>query len=290
MVSAVTIGKRETELWHVADQSIALDRYPAEAPSLTAVMLHGPWESAGSLASIGLALQALGVQCVCLELPGCGRSAAMPAYEFDAWVQIALALVQRVRAETAGKVALLGIGCGGTLAYFAAAAGAPIDVLVATAFGDARRKSMRQRIFGATWPPSLTTLGMRWLSPVLGERPWLPPGVIGRELCNDMAIQTRLDAEPLPQHSIAFLSSLLNAAPAVEPEAFHARPTLLIAPTADRWLQLEPSLDFYRRIAGDKQLHMLAGSGHLPIDEPSAEALARALVELVGLPMSPAQS
>jgi alpha-beta hydrolase superfamily lysophospholipase len=82
----------------------------------------------------------------------------------------------------------------------------------------------------------------------------------------------------VPEHPLRWLSSFLTYAPIVEPEEFRRCPVVLVAPTADRWLQLEPSLDFYRRLPGDKQLHMLADASHLPADGPGVAALVDGLI------------
>lgn len=277
MVLAVTFGKRESENWQAAGQVVQLDHFKVERPRWVAIVLPGPWESADMLHPVAEALNGHGIGAIVLHLPGC-QSSAPTALEYSDWIDLVQRLCERMQSDR-HKLALLGVGLGGTLAYDAAARGAPIEALWMTAVGDPRRAPLRTRILGAAWPPWLTTLGMQWLSPVIGHRTWLPPGVAGRPLS---LVAPRIDdavdePAPLPSHSLRWLGSYLTHAPAIEPEDFRRCPIVVVAPTADRWLQLEPTLDFYRRLPGDKQLHMLDGAGHLPIDATSADLLARGI-------------
>lgn len=280
MVPAVTIGKRESELWNSSAGPMLLDRYPCEAPIHHAIVLHGPWDYAGLLAPIAAALQTAGVSVVVPELPGCGRSAGEAVAEYGVWVDRVTELCRHEQRAQPLPITLVGIGLGGVLAYFCAARGAPVERLFVTALADPRRAPLRQRTLGIDLRARLTPLGLHWLSMLKSTRSWVPPLVAARQLCADEGIQRRLEVDPLCalEHPVTLLSSFFATAPAVEPESFATCPITLVAPTADRWLTLESSLDFYSLLPGEKQLHMLEGSGHLPIDRASAELLATALV------------
>ncbi len=277
MVLRVTFGKHGTENWEHAGLPITLDHFQLERPRWVAILVHGPWESAEPLAPIACALNVEGIGATVLHLPGCGTPMPL-GFEYEAWIDLLIALCARMQSDR-HKLALLGVGLGGTLAYDAAAKGAPIEALWLTAVGDPRRAPLRARILGVRWPPWLTTLGMQWLRPLIGHRPWLPPGVAARplSLIGSAPDEASREPAPLPMHPLGWLSSYLTHAPAIEPEEFTRCPVVVIAPTADRWLQLEPTLDFYRRLPGDKQLHMLEGANHLPVDPPSAANLAKAV-------------
>lgn len=270
MVSDVTIGKREGEVCELAGNTIHLDRFDLEDAHTHAVLVHGPWESGEALWPIADELVTGGISVTLMHLPGCGRTPLRAGMEYGDWAASLVALCRRQRAACDEPLVAFGVGLGGTLAFHAAALGAPIDSLWVTALGDPRRDALRRRILGDAWPPALTTLGLQWLTPVTGERLWVPPGLLRRNA---------LIGVDAPQHSLRWLSSFLSYGPAIEPEAFRSCPVVLVAPTADPWLQLEPSLDFYRRLPGQKQLHMLEGAGHLPVDSASAEALVRGLIE-----------
>jgi len=280
MVPPVTIGKRESELWNSSVGSLSLERYPCEAPTHHAILVYGPWDYAELLAPIAIALQAANVSVVVPELPGCGRAAAEAVTEYATWVERVTQLCRHEQQGQTLPVTLVGIGLGGVLAYFCAAHGAPVGRLFVTALADPRRPLLRQRTLGIDLRARLAPLGLHWLSMLKSTRRWVPPLVAARQQCADEEVQRRLEVDPrcAPEHPVKLLSSFLATAPAVEPESFTACPVTLVAPTADRWLALESSLDFYALLPGEKQLHMLDGSGHLPIDSTSAELLATAFV------------
>jgi len=270
MFSAVTNGKRDQEVCELAGLSIQLDQFRVSGARRHALLVHGPWDEGEALWPIAEQLATADIATTLVHFPGCGRTPPQEAIEYASWVAILVALAQRERGAHAGQLIAFGVGLGGTVAFHAAASGAPVDSLWLTAIGDPRRDALRRRILGDAWPPALTTLGLQWLTPVLGDRVWVPPGVLRRTDPADARV---------PLHSLRWLSSFLTYGPVIEPEAFRAFPVVLVAPTADRWLQLEPSLDFYRRLPGDKQLHMLEGAGHRPVDPLIAEALVRGLSE-----------
>jgi alpha-beta hydrolase superfamily lysophospholipase len=270
MVSDVAIGKHENEICQLAGQTVHLDHFGATDARRHAIVIHGPWDHGEALWPIAQELASSGFRATLMHLPGCGRTPVEPGVDYANWIAPVVALCQRERPAHDKQLIAFGIGLGGTIAFHAAALGAPIDSLWLTAMGDPRRAALRQRILGSAWSPALTTLALQWLTPVIGARLWVPPGVLRRPVSLTVDV---------PRHSVRFLSSFLTYAPSIEPEAFRRCPVVLAAPTADPWLQLEPSLDFFRRLPGDKRLHMLEGAGHLPVDPSSAEALVRGLAQ-----------
>ncbi|MCL2577245.1 MAG: hypothetical protein FWE27_04245 [Defluviitaleaceae bacterium] len=66
---------------------------------------------------------------------------------------------------------------------------------------------------------------------------------------------------------ISFLHTMLNPKIAVEPEQFRNCPFLLVHPADDRWTDVSLSRIFYDRLGCDKELHLLDGTGHFPIEE-----------------------
>lgn len=289
MVSAVTNGKRAIEIWAANQASIGLLNVSVADAKRHVILLSGPWEHPALLAPLADALARLGCSSSSPVLPIDG------GVTFARWIELVCALCDRTRQRhPSARITLMGVGLGGTLAYWAAAAGASNDDLFVTALGDPRRAALRARVLGTHWPSALTTLGMQWLVPAWGRRAWTPRGVLDRDLTvgsntAHIGITDETQASPLLTASegsaapsgrelpLSLVASWLTTTPAVEPEAFTRCPVVLAAPTADRWLQLEPSLDFYRRLPAEKQLHMLADVGHLPVDAAGVEAVTLAL-------------
>jgi alpha-beta hydrolase superfamily lysophospholipase len=76
--------------------------------------------------------------------------------------------------------------------------------------------------------------------------------------------------------SLRLLRTYLTSAPEVEPEAFDVCPLLLAHPAADTWTPVALSRPFFERLACDKELVLLDGAGHFPIEQPGLSQLEQA--------------
>jgi pimeloyl-ACP methyl ester carboxylesterase len=76
---------------------------------------------------------------------------------------------------------------------------------------------------------------------------------------------------------LGFLRSVLDSAPAVEPEDATGPPFVLAHPALDRWTPTEMSLRFFDRLAAPKKLVLLEGTGHFPVEAPGAHQLVEAI-------------
>lgn len=74
-----------------------------------------------------------------------------------------------------------------------------------------------------------------------------------------------------------FVRSFLDSAPAVEPEDATGPAVVLAHPADDRWTPTEVSLRFFERIAAPKELVLLEGAGHYPVESPGAHQLVDAI-------------
>ena len=81
--------------------------------------------------------------------------------------------------------------------------------------------------------------------------------------------------------TMGFFRSLINAKPAIEPEDFNVCPVLLAHPAVDPWTPLELSKQFFDRIKNKKELVLLEGCGHFPVEEPGRFQLEDALARFV---------
>jgi pimeloyl-ACP methyl ester carboxylesterase len=78
---------------------------------------------------------------------------------------------------------------------------------------------------------------------------------------------------------LGFLRSFLDSAPAVEPERATGPGFVLAHPALDRWTPAGMSLRFFDRIAAPKELVLLEGAGHFPVEAPGAHQLLAAIDE-----------
>ncbi|MHB8063695.1 MAG: hypothetical protein ACYDG2_13860, partial [Ruminiclostridium sp.] len=72
---------------------------------------------------------------------------------------------------------------------------------------------------------------------------------------------------------LAFIHSMLHPVIEIEPENFTHPPFLLVHPQSDHWTDITLSRLFYDRLACDKELHILEGAGHFPVEEKGLKQL-----------------
>jgi len=263
--------------------SIHVDHYPvAEAP-LTVIILHGGGGYGRLFMPYAQMLQQQGFEVIAPDLPGYGLTQApVELIDHDRWVDCVVDLVQAVKRSPDHPVVLLGCSLGGYLAYLVAARSRGVSGVIATTLADPRQPDVQRRF---TRFPALLPLA-RPLLPLVDRlfgRLRLPIKWFAnmRAIANDPALSALFCRDTcgggrrVPLH---FLSSLLRATPAVEPEHFSHCPVLLVHPADDRWTPLSISEPFFRRIQAPKQLVLLENAGHFPVEEPGVNQMLDAVL------------
>ena len=270
------------EWWPWGAARIHLDRYAQPAARLTLIVLHG----AGGYGRLFLpycqALQAQGYEVVAPDLPGYGLSEAPSGdLDHDRWVDCVVSLVQAERQRNGRPVVLLGCSLGGYLGYLAAAQGRNVAGLIATTLADPRQPLVRRQFARHAWMAPMAAPLLRMFDALCGSLR-LPIKWFSnmRAIANDPALarlflQDRLGGGNVV--SIHFMRSLFDAAPTVEPQHFDVCPVLLVHPAADRWTTVEASRLVFDRLPGDKQLVMLEGCGHFPVEAPGVQQMQEAV-------------
>ena len=277
-------GDQAVETWWAwRGASIHLDHYPAEAASLTVIILHGGGGYGRLLAPYAQMLHQQGFEVIAPDLPGYGLTQTPDhLIDHDRWVECVVDLVQRVKRSPDHPVVLLGCSLGGYLAYLAAARSRAVSAIIATTLADPRQAEVQRRF--ARFPRLLPL-----------TRPFLPliDHLFGRlrlpikwfsnmrAIANEPALSALFCQDPFGggrRVPIHFLYSVLTAAPDVEPEYFAQCPVLLIHPADDRWTPLNISAPFFNRIRAPKQLVLLENAGHFPVEEPGVNQMLDAIV------------
>jgi pimeloyl-ACP methyl ester carboxylesterase len=122
------------------------------APGATAVLLCPPfgWDELCSYRARrawAAALAQAGLPALRIDLPGAGDSGGMPSSEnlLSAWIGAVAGAAAWLRDRTGvARLAVIGLGLGGMVAWEAAAAGAPIDDLVLWGVPDRGRRLVRE--------------------------------------------------------------------------------------------------------------------------------------------------
>ena len=250
---------------------IHIDHYRAENPKSTLILFHGVGGNGRLLSFIAVRLQANGYEVICPDLPLYGHTKYSGKITYDIWVQCAKSIVSHYQEQGAKDVILFGLSAGGMLAYQVACEVKNIKGIIATCILDQRnptvtRETATNPLMAITGKPFL-----RLVNKPLGKVR-LPMKMVTKmkALANNeklvkLLIQDkRASGISVP---ISFLHTMLNPDVKVEPEQFKVCPFLLVHPAIDKWTDVSLSRLFYDRLACGKELVMLDGSGHFPIEE-----------------------
>lgn len=274
----------ESSWWSWEGAEVHVERVGDPTAGTRAIFLHGAGGHAAALWPYVAAAAARGARIVVPDLPGYGRTRVPHpgAVRYDDWVRLACDLVREEREGFDGRLVLVGASMGGMLAYDAATRTRLVDGVVATCLLDPRQADARRCVGVRPWvgtaapfllaaavgPLGRLRLPMRWLTNMraIANDPDFTEVVLG---------DARGGGNRMP---LGFVRSFLRSAPAVEPEDA-SRPRLVLAhPGEDRWTPLSVSRGFFERLGCPKELVVLKGAGHYPIELPGAAQL----VDVIG--------
>ncbi len=278
------------ESWPWRGHRVHLDRFERAASAAKLILLHGVGTN-GRLMSliVGGPLWKRGYETVAVDLPGYGLTDVAPRriVVYDDWVDLVTELVEAERDRDGKPVVLFGLSAGGMLTYHVAARTDRVVGIVGTTFMDPRARPVRDAashdLFVSRVVAPLGNAAAR--TPL--RRIKLPMRLVSRmyALANNPDAQRAFLADGTSagnSATIAFISSYLRYAPAVEPESFTRCPILLAQPERDRWTPLSVSeifLDRIRRVP--KRVVMLQNAGHYPLEQPGLAQLEDAIADFV---------
>lgn len=277
--SWLAVGRHRIHVEHVG---------AAEAP-VRIMAIHGAGGNANAMWPFAAHLSTLGARVTVPDLPGYGMTEVGDpgAIRYQDWRDAVEAVI---RAEADDRpLVLFGASLGGMLSYDAAAATGLVAAVAATCLLDPRSPQVRARL---TPHPALARLAgpsMRVLAGPLA-RLRVPIRWVSdmRHIANDPGLVREVVADRRgggTRVPLGWLRSYLESRPLREPEQF-TTPTWLLQPGLDRWTPLELSLPFFSRIAGDKELVVLDGCGHFPIEQPGFTQMIDAVRRLTAKPGS----
>ncbi|TKG72746.1 alpha/beta hydrolase [Prauserella endophytica] len=280
------LPRRESTWWPWRDADIHLERVGDPAAPVRVLLLHGAGGHAAALWPYAAYAASHGLHVVVPDLPGYGRTRVprRAAVRYPDWVALVCDLLRAERRSHAGRLVVVGASMGGLLAYDAATRTGVADRVLATCLFDPRDPLARRHIsrfawLGAAARPALRVLAgplaslrvpLRWVTNMgaISNDPGLTGLVLGDRLGGGNRVP------------LGFLRSFLDSAPGVEPEQATGPRFVLAHPGEDRWTPTEVSLRFFDRLAAPKELVLLEGAGHYPVEAPGAHRLAELIVAL----------
>jgi len=269
----------------LAGFNVHFDHYKVNHPRATLILFHGVGGNGRLLSFIAVRMATNGYEVICPDLPLYGYTEYSGKVVYGDWIKCGNAIVEHFQEQGLNNIFLFGLSAGGMLAYQVACNCVGVKGLIATCILDQRipevtRKTAINQLMGITGKPFMA----------LFHRPFgmvkLPMKMVTKmkALANNEGLvrllvkDKRASGISVP---IAFLHSMLNPKIAVEPANFRKCPFLLVHPSEDKWTDISLSRLFYNRLACDKELVMLEGAGHFPIEEEGLAKLESSCVSFV---------
>ncbi|MEV0700804.1 alpha/beta hydrolase [Saccharopolyspora sp. NPDC050389] len=272
-----SLPRTESTWWRWRDLDVHVERVGAPDAPRRAVLLHGAGGHADAMRPFAALLAVRGFQVAVPDMPGYGRTRVprRNRIRYPDWPALAADFV-RSEARMGPAPLLIGASMGGMLAYEAATRTGLVDTILVTCLLDPRSAAARERIartplLGRISQPLLRfarpadsiSIPMRWFANMRG--------MSGNREFVDLVIADELGGgNSMP---LGFLRTVLTSAPAVEPEQAGNIKVVLAHPAEDAWTPVELSRPFFDRLTGPKELAMLPGAGHFPIESPGAHRL-----------------
>lgn len=265
--------------------NIHIDHYKVEQPKARLVLFHGIGGNGRLLSFIAVPLMKSGYEVICPDLPPYGYSRYAGTITYDLWVRYGVEIVRYFQQDNI-PMFLFGLSAGGLLAYQVANACGNIRGIMATCILDLRNRSIIKQI---TRSPLIATIGNALLpigSKIAGSMKIPMKMVVNmKAIANDTQLVKLLMKDKRTSGArvpLAFMQSMLHPVLQTEPEDFTACPFLLVHPGDDRWTDIRLSRLFYDRLACEKELHVLEGAGHFPVEATALKQLENVCINFLG--------
>jgi len=255
---------------NLAGFNVHIDHYNVDNPKATLILFHGVGGNGRLLSFIAVRLAAHGYEVICPDLPLYGYTEYIGNIVYSDWVKCGVAVVQHYKEQGVDDIVLFGLSAGGMLAYQVAEKCDGIGGIIATCILDQRisevtRKTAINQLMGFTGKPFMALFH----KPFGGVK--LPMKMVTKmnalannaDLVSLLVKDKRASGISVP---ISFLHSMLNPQIEIEPENFDKCPFLLVHPENDNWTDVSLSRLFFDRLKCEKELVILKGAGHFPIE------------------------
>lgn len=255
---------------------IHLDIYAPKSPKAVVILFHGVGGNGRLLSFLAVPLFRNGYKVICPDMPLYGYSEYSGTVNYDMWVADAAEIAEHYTKEKM-PVFLFGLSAGGMLAYQAACQVPAVRGVLATCILDQRLQSVREETASN---PLLIRLGLpliKNLRKVLWRfripMKWvanMKAIVNNKELARLLMTDKKSSGAKI---TLDFLYTMLHPNILTEPGDFTI-PFALLHPENDLWTPISLSQLFYDRLKCEKEMHLLAGAGHFPIEEQGLTALS----------------
>lgn len=261
----------ESDFLTMFNMNIHIDTYKTFHSKARLILFHGVGGNGRLLSFIALPLMKSGFEVICPDLPLYGNTRYSQKITYDTWVSCGKEIVNYYQMSDNLPTFLFGLSAGGMLAYQVACECSNIKGLIFTCILDQRENEVTKHtannlFLGMLAKPfvkiiqsfaSNIKLPMKWIGNMKAI-------VNNKELATILMKDNKSAGVRVP---IGFIHTMLNPQIKLEPEKFRSCPILLVHPDNDKWTNIKLSKIFFDRLVCQKQLVMLEGAGHFPIEK-----------------------
>ncbi|WMJ78692.1 MULTISPECIES: alpha/beta hydrolase [unclassified Sedimentibacter] len=264
--------------------NLHIDHYRTDKPKATIVIFHGVGGNGRLLSFIAVPLSQQGYEVICPDLPLYGYTKYNGEISYQTWVDCGTEIVSHFRKNNI-PLFVFGLSAGGMLAYQVACRCCKLNGIIATCLLDQRIPLVTQKTAISPLVAKLSKPFLKLLNQPLAKVK-LPMKAVSnmkaivnnRELAKLLMADNRSSGTKV---SIAFLYTMLNPQIEIEANQFHKCPLLLVHPENDRWTDISLSRLFFNKLSCKKELIMLDGAGHFPIETEGCKNLEIACIRFI---------
>ncbi|WP_254075384.1 alpha/beta hydrolase [Paenibacillus tritici] len=263
---------------------IHLDRMPASDAPLKIIFIHGAGGNGRLLAPYARMLQTYGYEVVSPDLPPYGLSYtdSVESLEYQLWIDLLNELIEQELSRDGKPIILLGSSIGGMLAYHTAVQSQRVQGLIATTFVDTSDAKVRDQLA----PNILISRLGGWCMnqfPALLDSLQITVNKVSRMkwITNNAELTRLIMNDPHAAGTsipLRLLRTFLNMKPVIHPEDFEGCPVLLVHPQLDPMTPYRFSKPFYDHLKSRKEVVILEGAGHFPIEPQGLEQMIVAVL------------
>ncbi len=265
------------EEWiETGNNQIHIDHYICNDAKGVVVIYHGVGGNGRLLSFIAVPLHKAGYDVICPDLPLYGHTVCSGKITYSDWIECGISIAEKYRQDDK-PLYLFGLSAGGMLAYQISCRMEKINGLMLTCLLD-------QRISRVTKETASSSMMVVLGKPLLKISHRLIGGVKlpmkmvcnMKAIVNNEALAELLMNDPISSGTkvtLEFLYGMLNPNIEIEANDYKKCPVLLVHPERDYWTDISLSRLFFDKIQAPKELKLLQGAGHFPIEEKGLKQL-----------------
>lgn len=263
---------------------VHLDHYIPQKPKARILLLHGVGGNGRLLSFIAIPLLRAGFEVICPDLPLYGYTTYEGDITYHTWVDVSTKLTKEFQKDNL-PVFLFGLSAGGMLAYQTACKCDGIKGVIATCILDQRDSYITRK---TAIHPIMAVVGNTFikLTHTLLGKVKVPMKMVAnmkaiannQELSKILMKDKKASGTSVP---LEFIHTMLTPKIEVEPKQFKKCPFLLAHPQLDHWTDVSLSMRFFDKLSCEKEVVMLEGSGHFPMEEKGLRRLEEACIQFI---------